>query len=306
MPNRLSWIFGLVSVAVVPLALTACGSSSGGSTTPTSSVTAPDAKSALGTSAEKFAQVSSYQLKFDGASASQVDGFRGIAAYRNGKAVFAQTDLTGSSTANADFVHYLFLPPDLYFQRRDGEWFVQSPWNQGYRPGQLPSLGIEAPIVDYAQLARAIKEIQRKNDETIGSKRAVRYGGRVAAGDLPLLAESDGPNATVDIWLDEETGLPRRTELAIDDATRFQLTIDFDKYDAEVVAPAAPASAGPLRDVNFPDAACIGDALAGCLKAQSDLAGADSCAGSGRRVCLVPLGNISGVASAVGSRGAPR
>jgi predicted Zn-dependent protease len=75
------------------------------------------------------------------------------------------------------------------------------------------------------------------------------------------------------------------------DANR--LSIEYQEYNQKIASPSAPTGARPLRDAQFPDAACTGSELASCLEAQSAIAGSHSCNGTERRICVVPFGQIS-------------
>src|SRR5207244_12875431 len=70
------------------------------------------------------------------------------------------------------------LPPDLYMRTTDDAWYVQSPWNQGIRPSEVPKYGFDEPIVDYPTLARELSVIERMPDQNVDSgETLLAFGG---------------------------------------------------------------------------------------------------------------------------------
>lgn len=297
---RIRWIATALAIAV---ATAGClggrgrdgGAPAGSSTRSGTTAPAADPAIAIRDSLDAFNNRAGYALSFSAENAAGTATIQGDAAYRDGTAVYARAAVGNSSAASGDFNVYLFEPPDLYLRTGDGAWFVQSPWNQGYVPGQLSNIGIEQPFIDYADLAGALSDVTSRGVDDVGGTMAARYRARVALDQVPAFEGTawKGQSADVDVWIARDTSLPVRLELGAGGPDAFSMTVVFSRFDESVTAPALPASARPLRDAEFPDAACIGDALANCLRAQTAIQGADSCAGLGRRVCLVPLGQIS-------------
>jgi predicted Zn-dependent protease len=167
-----------------------------------------------------------------------------------------------------------------------------SPWNQGTRPDEPAELYLQDPLIDYVSVTDDLREIEYHGQEKKGDHDAHRYEGIVDETDLGALGHDGGRGdiAEVTLWIDTTSLLPVRFEARV----RYdRIVVEFLDYDLAVVAPDAPADARPFRDVQLPDAACIGSAFKDCLPAQAEISGSASCAGTGKRVCLVPLGQIS-------------
>jgi len=185
--------------------------------------------------------------------------------------------------ATSRITEVLFLPPDLYVRTPEGSWYVQSPWNQGVRPEELRSISFDDPP-NFEELVESIGDLERAGEDVIDGKAYARF-------------EGTGPDAdamegeTVTFWLDEETMLPRQVQAAQEGQS---LTVQFLDYNTAVAVPAVPSPVQPLRDLEFPQAACIGDEFKSCLRAQTELqsVATDSCSGVERRVCIVPVGMI--------------
>ncbi len=297
----------LLALFVGAVVLAACASSSAelADSTPdptpdrmtTTTTTTGSADSELAASRAKFAAASSYHLVLNATTADTSSSVTADAAYASSSAVYARTEFTGEIAKRDDFTAYLFLPPDLYLLRPDGSWFVQSPWNQGYRPGVLASIGIEKPIVSYADVIDALKKPKRIDDDTLAGSLAHRYRGGLDLSGLPFFGNGTAnlPSATATIWIDATTALPVRVEIEAGGRDGFRLTLDLSAYGESAKAPDKPVDVRPLRDLQFPDAACTGPALPACLEAQTALTNTSpSCLPANvRRVCLVPLGKIS-------------
>ncbi len=185
---------------------------------------------------------------------------------------------------------YLLLPPDLYLHTSDSKWYVQSPWNQGIKPADMPDAGSLDPITQYQQVIDNIMQIRAVPDDVIDGHSYLRFTGK-----------SD-PNGQVDVWIDADTGVPYKVEVtgalqsAWDTPTSAttRVTIVFTDFNRSPVLPEAPTQTRPVRDLQLPQALCTGSAFAGCAQAQPALASVakPSCDGPSRRVCVVPLGQI--------------
>jgi predicted Zn-dependent protease len=192
----------------------------------------------------------------------------------------------------------IFLPPDLYMSVPDEGWFVLSPWNQGVRPDEVPDFNLEEPLLDYPGLISSLSDVERLPDEEVDGKTHEVFTGSTDVDELPWLAgpEARG-DADVSVWLDADSSLPGKVELVSDlgGGARIQATFEFLDYGLALTLPDRPAEARPWRDLVFPDATCTGDAYEGCLAAQTGIqpTANATCEGSGRRVCLVPLGQVS-------------
>ncbi|MEX1195434.1 MAG: LppX_LprAFG lipoprotein [Dehalococcoidia bacterium] len=230
--------------------------------------------------------------------------FRGVSSYSTDGIVFSderyETEfgpITGES-------HVIIVNGDLYMTpgEGDGDWFVLSPWHQGTRPEEIPDLGINALLADFERIARELESIRAHENDVIDGVAFKRYSGKL---DWDSFAGEDDQTIAsgtvdIDLWVDDESGLPFRMDWETEisragaDTATLQATQTF-AYDAQVNPPDPPANARPWRDLAFPDAPCTGEAFEGCLAAQTELdpVSVDSCEGEGRRICLVPIGNVS-------------
>lgn len=287
----------LLKVAIAALMAflaTACGSLTSSQHATPSATGGASVGVDVSTSGERFDAATSYRVRFT-IEAPGLDGkIEGEAAYRSHDAVYARTALVRGQPADDALVGYLFLPPDLYLRQGDGSWLVQSPWNQGVRPGEEETIGLQEPIISFKDLSHDLHNIEQRPDENVGGEDFKRYRGNVELSDLPSLAPSQTSRvATTELWIGKDSGLPYKVEIKVSGRDGFFVTIEFADYNEPITPPAAPANARPLRDAQFPDAPCTGSELAACLEAQAGIKGDGSCVGSQRRVCLAPLGRIS-------------
>ncbi len=191
---------------------------------------------------------------------------------------------------------------DLYATDDNGVWFVLSPWHQGTRPENIPDLGISALLSDFERIAGELDAIEAHSNDEIDGVVYRRYSGEL---DWETFVDEDetfgySGAANVDLWVSDETGLPFRMDV-VADLVRFlnpPLTLTGTQTFEYAVSspPDPPANAKPWRDLEFPEAPCTGEAFEACLEAQTELTpiSVDSCEGEGRRICFVPIGNISG------------
>src|SRR5947208_15434369 len=122
-------------------------------------------------SIEAFEATSSYRTTFEVKTSSEEVNIKtnGEAAYQAGHTVFSKMSITLDPPDQQDVNELLFLPPDLYLRTTDDAWYVQSPWNQGIRPSEVPEYGFDDPIVDYPTLARELSNIERLPGQTSNS-----------------------------------------------------------------------------------------------------------------------------------------
>lgn len=295
-----------VAIALIMLTATlaaACGSGSranpeptGPAATATAGIDATATVSphlALAASAQQFDRAAAYGIRFKITADGVVGEDQGDAVYRAHTVLYSRIETVGGQPADTEPVVSLFLPPDLYLQQGDGTWFVQSPWNLGVRRGELAPFDPNEPIVDYAKLAVALRDVDAKPDESGDGRTTRHYSGQIDISDLTALATTGATGvARADIWIDDLTLLPSKVEIEMARPARLVASINFDYGNAATIPP-APANARPFRDAQFPGAPCTSDELVGCLAAQTEIHGAATCAGTGRRVCLAPLGKIS-------------
>jgi predicted Zn-dependent protease len=240
-------------------------------------------------SGDHFLLASSYRMNFvvevPGAGAL----LSGSGAYLPDQAIYARATVKVDDVVQQEA---LYRPPDLYIYGAEDGWTVISPWNQGTKADETFDLPLGEPILDYHQFVRDLQSVRHEADDDIDGPVA-RYSGAIDLEDIPLIA-GDGVRGTADadVWVRPESQLPVRVEIS--EAGRgAKVTIDFGPFDELFVAPDPPADARPLRDLQLPEAECIGDAFAGCLAAQTDIAPTGTCESGGPRVCLLPLGRVS-------------
>jgi len=299
-------LIATLAFVVVLIALT--GATCGGGLSPIE---------ALAASRDSFNEIQSFQVRFQ-VTIGTVDlgtTTEGQAAYQSEHLAFSTMSLTGSAPSEQEFNEVLFIPPDLYFRASDGRWFVLSPWNQGIRPDELPDPDLDNQIIDYDRIASELYDIEQLSDETIDGVEYLRYAGTIDLIDpidVEEFASAAPPGhfgvrrshnsqgtAQVKLWLRKESYLPHKMQITpslpggISGFT--DATFEFFDYNRQITPPQRPADARPWRDLQLPEAPCTGSAFAQCLEAQTELQSIalDSCAGSGRRVCLVPFGQVS-------------
>jgi predicted Zn-dependent protease len=208
-----------------------------------------------------------------------------------------------------DEMGVLFIPPDLYMRAEDNRWYVLSPWDQGIPRDELPEFGPDAQIIDYGWITDELSDIEQLADGTIDGETYMRYGGTIN----PTESSSENPSDTIglrpfgiagtldiELWLHEETYLPRKMHVSVrsvggESNSLTDVTFEFFDYDQPITLPERPEGARPWRDLDMPEAPCTGAAYAQCLEFQDQLQSIaqDSCKGTDKHVCLVPLGQVS-------------
>jgi archaemetzincin len=254
----------------------------------------------IGQSIDNFRNVRSFQTSVN--TKTQAEGLdvtsTGTAGTEGGALVYAQLSID-SGQEDPAFSELLFAAPDLYMRQTNGQWFVLSPWNQGQRPDELSDFSPEDLVVDYEDIAGDITGVEERGEETIDGEAFLHYAGDVdfntAYPDAPEIADGE---VHADLFLRESDYLPRRVRVV----TIFELgeaklvedaTFDYRDYNQPLTPPERPAQVSPWRDLEFPEAACIGENFERCLGAQTSIAATGACDGTDRRICLVPLGQVS-------------
>ena len=291
----------LFILATILAATTALGSacSGGGSTDDRPQATAFDA---IARSLESFRDVRSFQTSFN--TTTEGEGFRvatdGQATVEAGSLIYAQMEIDSGDDAQ-QFDELLFASPDLYMKQTDGQWFVLSPWNQGQRPGELSDFSPNDLVIDYEDIASEASDVGERPEETIEGVVFYHYFARL---DFEMVYPEAPANVSgeveADFFLNKTDYLPRRVRIV----TTYEFensklvedsTFDFREYNGAIIHPARPAEARPWRDLQAPEALCAGEQLSRCLQTQTELeaVGRETCQGERRRICLVPLGQIS-------------
>lgn len=227
--------------------------------------------------------------------------YSSVSAYATDGIVYAEDRFEVEAFGITTESRAIVVNGDLYMTY-EGEWFVLSPWHQGTRPEEIPDLGINSLLSNYERLAGELAAVQEHSNEEIEGIIYRRYSGEL---NWESFAGEDGQFAfsgtiDVDLWVSDETDLPFRmdyeAELTGPLAPPVTLTgTQTFGYDLDPSPPDPPANAKPWRDLGYPEAPCTGEAFEACLEAQTELAAisVDSCEGEGRRICFVPIGNIS-------------
>jgi predicted Zn-dependent protease len=142
----------------------------------------------------------------------------------------------------------------------------------------------------YGEIVDDLHDVAFAGVEAIGGVEYLRYDAAVEWDDPP------GEMGDASLWLHEGDFLPRKATVSVElDGGSIEMVFDFLDYGKPVTLPERPSETRPWRDLELPDAPCIGDEFDACLQASADLhAGSSpSCAGTERRLCLAPLGNVS-------------
>ncbi len=259
---------------------------------------------ALARSGEGFGEIDTFRLGFD--ITTDVDG---LSSTIEGEVAYQTDEVMYSRMSFSDETELLFLPPDLYFQALDGSWYVQSPWDQGIPRDELPEIGPNEQMIDYQGIVGAMSDIEQLADKTIDGEDYLHYSGLIDIEELPSRDPTDPGllpfgvytrTVRIELWLDKETYLPRKVYVGDgpdegESAASVDATFEFFEYDRPITRPAPPDNVRPLRDLQLPAAACVGAQFAPCLEAQAQLQpiAQGSCDGAARRLCLVPLGQVS-------------
>jgi archaemetzincin len=288
-----------VSVAVLALIL-AAGCGGGGST-----VLPPD--EAMAASRARFVKVVVFQTSFHiTVNTPTADvAIDGEAGYQKQGVAYTRQRFSDEKLTTPNATEILFLPPNLYMKTREGEWFVLSPWSQGIRPDRLDQLGPEKPIIDYAEFASHLSQVEQLADDDIDGTSYLHYRAGIDEQSVPWAVPPDfvsvrpsvshSATTTAELWLNKEGYLPRRVRTHAErSGESASFTFEFFEYERPIHLPQPPA-ARPWRDLELPEAPCTGSLFDGCLVAQTELqpTAPDPCGGNERRVCLVPLGRIS-------------
>ena len=278
------------------------------------SPTLPPAE-ALARSAADFRDLRSFKARFQITTDAKE-----FVATTEGEVAYESESLAYFTATYADDVpgqkmtELLVIPPNLYQRGPDGQWYVLSPWNQGIRPEELPEDGLDDQFIAYDWIVDGLSDVERIEDETIDGEDYLHYAGTVSLSDgdpgnfvsaaPPTIMGSRSPGsaqatAQVEFWLHKDTYLPGRVRISVSAAGQSgsggDATFDYFDYNQQITLPEPPKDTRPWRDLQLPEAPCTGSEFASCLEAQSELQSISrqSCEGSERRVCLVPLGQVS-------------
>ena len=261
----------------------------------------PPPDEVLRASRDNFANIESFRTRFEVEFESLDGTVEGEAGHVSGAVLYSRTVYAGDTLGEGGFEETLFLPPDFYFKSPDEGWFVMSPWSQGLRPDELEESNIDKPLLEYDSFVVDLLDVERLPDETIGGEDYMRYSGVITFDSMPWLFPQDiassRETADADIWLSSRSYLPYKVRIDADlpGGASFVVTIEFLDLGQAITPPEPVADARPLRDIQFPDAPCMGDEFATCLEAATEIqpTGSASCDGVGRRICLVPIGQVS-------------
>jgi predicted Zn-dependent protease len=258
---------------------------------------------ALTSSGEKFDQLTSFQALIE--STSEAGGLtftsKGSAAYVDDKLAYMQLTMTAEGAGISRESQSLIVPPDLYTQMPDGQWYVLSPWHQGTRPNEVPDLSLNEASLDYHEITRKLDDVEQLADETVDGVKYMRFAGKLPFDTIDLEVEvpdSIEGSLDVELWVDSGTELPYRVlEKGELKAGELEFSLKAEtvfEYNRLVVVPEVPHETRPYRDLQFPEAPCTGSEFLECLSAQAALEpmSKPTCGGEGRRVCLAPLGQI--------------
>lgn len=293
---RKSFIVGLMLTTLLAVLLgAACGDSLSSS-------------EALAASRKNFTDVESFQVRFQ--TTTDADGLRatteGRAGYEGHTLVYSTVSSGGGMPEQEGISELLFIPPDLYIRISSGDWYVLSPWNQGIRPDEMAELRLTDQIIDYPLVTEQLSDIERLPDQVVDGQDHLRFAGALDLRDFPSAAPVistgspyDNAETNVELWLDKETFLPHKI-LMNTSPTRAKSSLvtdaalEFFDYSRRITPPEPPSEAQPWRDLELVQAPCTGAELTQCLEAQAELQSISRpyCDGSGKRVCLVPLGQV--------------
>lgn len=261
----------------------------------------PPPDEVLRASRDNFAKIESFRTRFKIDYESLNGTVEGEAGHRSGAVLYSRTVYTGDTLRQAGFEETLFLPPNLYFKVPAEGWFVMSPWSQGLRLDELEESNIDKPLLDYDVIMANLSVVERLPNETISGEDYMRYSGVIPFDSLPWLvpeyAAFTRETTGADVWINSQSYLPHKVQIDADlpGGASFVVTIEFFDLGQAITLPEPVTDARPIRNLQFPDAPCMGDDFATCLDAATEIqpTGSESCDGEGKRICLVPLGQVS-------------
>ncbi len=282
------------------------------SSTPAPLVAAPGA--VLSASADSFAhEVQSYRGRVD--ATMKVDGshlgMQADFAFRAPDTMHMTMAFSAEDTV-LDEIEALVVLPDYYVRIPDEGWYVLTSEALGLDLDALQQYWDNRGLVDYRELTEELEGLAQLADETIDSVDYLHYRGTVDLADLveDMPEEVFDPGVlevaqeilepiSVELWLHKETYLPHELNLKMAGTVEgssfsMDMSMVFFDYNRPVTLPERPSEARPWRDLQLVRAPCTGAELTACLDAQSELQSISSphCDGSGKRICLVPLGQV--------------
>jgi len=204
------------------------------------------------------------------------------------------------ATPDAFFKEELFIRETYYLRADDGQWYVLSPSRFEFPDFEPRAEGVEHVHHYYEEILEVLEDPVLVEDGVIDSESFFRYEAtfEVPASGLDFVSrEAVRQNeGTATLWLHKDTHLPRKVELAAAfDGLSFSSSTDFVDYDLPVLLPDTPLNAFPFRDYGRTAAVpCSASAITECLPAQTELESASTeyCGTEGKRVCLVPQGQV--------------
>ena len=259
------------------------------------------ADAAIAASMDALSEIQAVTLHIEYASeymGTEYESFSEI-GYEQDEIMFTRYGYEGG---DPEFTEELFIPDEYYLHAADGDWYVISPWPRGEPDDEAPAVGVDDVREYYRETVNMLENLIQIDDGRIGGDAFYRFE---AALEIPpsspgfvvtepaRVVEEDG---LATVWLYKDTYLPRRIEMlgVVEDST-FDMTIDYIDYDLPVLLPDPPADALPYRDYQLNTTqACAGEAISSCLPAQHELDGVSQrfCEGEGRRLCIVPMGQV--------------
>jgi predicted Zn-dependent protease len=263
---------------------------------------------ALAASRKNFTDIETFQVRFQ--ITTEADDLRatteGQAGYEGHTLVYSTVSSGGGMPEQEGISELLFIPPDLYLRISTGDWYVLSPWNQGIRPDEMAESALTDQIIDYSLITEQLSDIERLPDQVVDGQDYLRLAGTLDLRDFPSAAPVissgspyDNAEANVELWLDRETFLPHKILMNTSPAGAkssllTDTALEFFDYSRPITPPEPPNEARPWRDLELVQAPCTGAELTQCLEAQAELQSISRphCDGSGKRVCLVPLGQV--------------
>jgi predicted Zn-dependent protease len=263
---------------------------------------------ALAASRKNFTDVESFQVRFQ--TTADADGLRttteGRVGYEGQTLVYSTASSSGGMPEQEGISELLFVPPDLYTRISSGDWYVLSPWNQGTRPDEMAELSPTYQIIDYSLVTEQLSNIERLPDQVVDGQDYLRFAGTLDLRDFPSATPVTGSDSAydnaetnVELWLDRETFLPHKILIntgpaGAESSLLTNTALEFFDYSRPITPPEPPNEARPWRDFELAQAPCTGAELTQCLEAQAELQSISRsyCDGDGKRVCIVPLGQV--------------
>jgi len=178
--------------------------------------------------------------------------------FRSPDSMYMTMEVMGES------VEALMVLPDMYVRVPSEGWYVVTAESMGINSDVYREYVENRGAVDYRGITEQLDGLTQLPDETLEGVAYLHYEGTMdlaeAMEDVPeglydpeMLEQVEGvlQPVSVEVWLDRETYLPRRTDIEMTfdvegSAFSMEMSMEFSGYNEPVTIPEPPADARPL------------------------------------------------------------